>query len=99
MAQTEGASSAGGEPRRTTPEIPGYIDWVVGLIIALGGLALTIGGTVLVFVLDRELLAEGIDSGQITVVFVERDLSKAEMLEFNPRNRELGRNHYLGDSN
>jgi hypothetical protein len=62
--------------------IPGYVDWIVSLVIAIGGLGLTILGTVLVFVLDRDLLAEGIESGQITVGIVERDLTRAEMLEF-----------------
>ena len=82
MAQATDASSQGGEQETSTPWIPGYVDWIVALIIALGGLGLTIVGTVLVFVLDRDLLAEGIESGEITVVFVERDLTQAEMLEF-----------------
>lgn len=82
MAQPTGGSSQGGDQAATTLRIPGYVDWIVAVIIALGGLALTVVGSVLVFVLDRDLLAEGIDSGQITVVFVERDLTQAEMLEF-----------------
>lgn len=62
--------------------VPEYVDWLVGVIIAFGGMALFVGGTVVTFVVDRELLAEDIESGQITVVVLERDLTEAEMLEF-----------------
>ncbi|QSG04677.1 DUF5518 domain-containing protein [Halapricum desulfuricans] len=62
--------------------IPEYVDWLVGVVIALGGMALLVGGTAVRFVVDRELLAEDIESGQITVVVLERDLTEAETLEF-----------------
>lgn len=81
MTTSETASDSGVGPN-STPHIPGYVDWIVALVIAIGGLGLTIGGTVLVFVLDRDLLAKGVESGQITVGIVERDLTRAEMLEF-----------------
>ena len=75
-------SKGSGTTSAFEPPVPGYVDWVVAVIIALGGLALTIGGSVLMFVIDRSLLEEGIESGQITVGFVERDLTEAEMLDF-----------------
>ncbi|QSG07853.1 DUF5518 domain-containing protein [Halapricum desulfuricans] len=75
------ASSEPDDPVLARP-IPEYVDWLVGVVIALGGMALLVGGTAVRFVVDRELLAEDIESGQITVVVLERDLTEAETLEF-----------------
>lgn len=61
--------------------LPEYVDWIVGVIIALGGMALTVGGSAMVFVVDRGLLEAGVDSGEITVVVLERDLTEAQMLD------------------
>jgi len=65
-----------------TQPLPEYVDWLVAVAIALGGMALTVGGTAVTFVVDRDLIAEDIEAGQITVVILERDLTEAEMLEF-----------------
>ncbi|MFB6196904.1 MAG: hypothetical protein ABEI52_01370, partial [Halobacteriaceae archaeon] len=46
------------------------------------GMALVAGGSAMTFVLDRDLLARGVESGQITVVVVERELSREQMLAF-----------------
>jgi hypothetical protein len=82
MADSNGFSGSGAETAVHEPPLPEFVDWIVALIVAIGGLFLTIGGTVLFPVIDRDLLAEGIESGQITVGVVERELSEAEMLEF-----------------
>jgi len=81
MGESESAA-AGSKSRVVEPPLPRYVDWLVGLIVAIGGLALTVGGTVLLFVVDRGLIVEGIEEGRITIGFVERDLTRAEMLEF-----------------
>lgn len=82
-------TAAGGERDSATRDdlafarpLPEYVDWLVGVAIALGGMALIVGGTAVSFVVDRELLAEDIEAGQITIVILERDLTEAEMLEF-----------------
>jgi hypothetical protein len=62
--------------------LPESVDWIAAAVIALAGSVLTVGGSALTFVADRELLEEGIESGQITVIVFERDLTEAEMLEF-----------------
>lgn len=62
--------------------IPEFVDWIVVTIVAIGGLLLTIGGSVLSFVVDRGLLEEGVDSGEITVGSLQRELTRAETLEF-----------------
>ena len=82
MEEPETEAGPGSNSRAVEPPLPRYVDWLVGLIVAIGGLALTVGGTVLLFVVDRGLIEEGIESGRITVGFVERDLTRAEMLEF-----------------
>lgn len=63
-------------------DVPVYVDWLVGALIALGGLGLAVAGTALTFVVDRTLLAESIEAGRITVPPLERELTRAEMLDF-----------------
>jgi hypothetical protein len=75
-SHSERATSAFGSP------LPEYVDWIVAAVIAFGGLTLTVGGSALAFVVDRDLLEAGIQSGEITVVVVERELTEAQMLEF-----------------
>lgn len=82
MADANGYADSGADSNVFEPPLPEYVDWIVAVIVAIGGLFLTIGGTVLWPVIDRDLIADGIESGQITVGFVERELSRAEMLEF-----------------
>ncbi|QCC49539.1 DUF5518 domain-containing protein [Halobellus limi] len=76
--------SANGEdtgPSEDGPQLPEVVDWIVATIIALAGVALTVGGSALTFVVDRDLIEAGVESGQITVIIFERDLTEAEMLE------------------
>jgi len=82
MDETATATGSTQETRALEPPLPDYVDWIVGLLVALGGLALTVGGVVLLFVVDRSVLAEGVEPGRITVGFVERELTRAEMVEF-----------------
>lgn len=81
MATTESPADVDSPSQTSDSPLPAYVDWIVGAIIAFGGLALTVGGSALTFVVDRGLLAEGVESGQITIVVVERELSEAEMLD------------------
>lgn len=62
--------------------LPEFVDWIAAALVALVGLALTVGGSVLTFVVDREMLDDGVESGQITVDLLERDLTQAETVEF-----------------
>ena len=82
MTATESPNGEEVTTQATDRPLPEYVNWLVAALIALGGMALTVGGSVLTFVVDRTLLEEGIESGQITVVIVERDLTRTEMLEF-----------------
>lgn len=63
------------------PRIPEFVDWIAGVLIALSGGALAVGGSSLAFLVDREALEAGVESGEITVVVVERELTEAEALE------------------
>lgn len=75
---TEGTSAEGhlvdGRP------LPEFVDWLFGAIIALSGLLLVVGGSVLVFLVDRALLAEGIEEESITVTVGTTELTDAESL-------------------
>jgi|AntRauMinimDraft_4_1070384.scaffolds.fasta_scaffold00050_58 hypothetical protein len=73
-------TGASGRPE-TGPQLPEFVDWIAGILIALAGGALTVGGSVLAFLVDRDALEAGVESGEITVVVVERELTEAEALE------------------
>ncbi len=75
---TEGAS-AEGHPVGGRP-LPEFVDWLFGAIIALSGLLLVVGGSVLVFLVDRALLAEGIEDESVTVTVGTTELTDAESL-------------------
>jgi hypothetical protein len=62
--------------------LPEYVDWLVATLIALGGLGLAVGGSALTFVVDRSLLAEGIEGGQIALPPFEQELTRAETVDF-----------------
>lgn len=82
METTDSATSETRDDRVFARPLPEYVDWFAGVVIALGGMALFVGGTAVAFVVDRELLAEDIEAGEITIVVLQRDLTEAEMLEF-----------------
>jgi hypothetical protein len=82
---SEPSTSSHSEDRTASafdPPLPEYVDWIVAAVIAFGGLTLTVGGSALAFVVDRDLLEAGIESGEITVIVVERELTEAQMLDF-----------------
>lgn len=80
--ETAGAETRNfdGHPAADGP-LPEFVDWILGVLIALGGLLSVIGGSALVFLVDRETLAEGIEEGTITVTIFTADLTEDEMLE------------------
>lgn len=69
-----------GHPTADGP-LPEFVDWILGVLIAMGGFLSVVGGSVLVFVVDRDSLAEGIEEGTITVTIYSADLTEDEMLE------------------
>jgi len=81
--ETSESAVGGDEP---TPALghpfPEFVDWIAGFAIAVVGLALLVGGTALTFVVDREMIREDIEAGEITVIVFERELTEAQMLEF-----------------
>lgn len=68
-----------GEERdgRLSHPFPGYVDWLVAIVAALAGVALLVGGSVLVFVVDRGWLVEGARSGSVESTF----LSEADAVD------------------
>lgn len=78
---TESGESGDTNRSEVGPRLPESVEWIVGAVIALAGAALTVGGSTLAFVVDSDLLEAGVESGQVTVVIVERELTEAEMLE------------------
>lgn len=78
MATTE--SSATGQSQTLNRPVPGYVDWIAAVLIALGGLAAAAGGSALLAFVDRESLAAGVESGQLTVSTFEQELTQAETL-------------------
>lgn len=81
MGTTESPQEVETSSRTFDGPLPEYVDWIASALIAIGGLALTVGGSALTFVVDRGLLAEGIESGEVTVIVIERELTEAQMLD------------------
>lgn len=75
-------TSGNTETRTVDQALPEYVDWLVAALIALAGLGLAVGGSALTFVVDRSLLAEGIEAGRITLPPFERELTQVEALDF-----------------
>ncbi|ERG89108.1 MAG: hypothetical protein J07HX5_01260, partial [halophilic archaeon J07HX5] len=68
------SASAGGQ---SGSKLPAAVEWVLGILVALGGaLALRIG-TALGAAVDRETIADGIENGNIVI---ENDLGGGEEL-------------------
>lgn len=82
MASANPATDDDAESSAFGRDLPEFVDWTAAAVIALCGLALSVGGSALAFAVDREMLAEGVRSGEITVVVFERQLTEAEMIEF-----------------
>lgn len=61
--------------------LPLYVDWILGVIIALAGLLSVIAGTALVFVVDREAIAQGVEDGTITVTAGTAELTEPEIID------------------
>ncbi|MHB9287024.1 DUF5518 domain-containing protein [Halobacteriales archaeon Cl-PHB] len=70
------ASEDATRQRSFSHPLPGFVHWLVGALLAIGGLALLVGATALTFVVDRELIAEGVATGQ-----VESTLTDAQTVE------------------
>lgn len=57
--------------------LPEFVDWVLAVFVAIVGLGSIIGGSALAFVVDRPLLTDAIDRGDL----VSPDLTDAELLD------------------
>jgi hypothetical protein len=79
MHSTDAQNDGGGPLDGPLPE---FVDWIAAGVIALAGLALTVGGTAMTAVVDRETIAAGVESDQVDVVFFERELTEAESVDF-----------------
>lgn len=60
--------------------LPAFVDWLLGALIALGGLSLIVGGSALVVAVDRAVLAQEIEEETITVTIGTTELTDAETL-------------------
>ena len=78
--ETDQSGVSDGHPLADGP-LPEFVEWILGALIAIGGFLSLIGGSALVFVVDRDSLAEGIEEGTITVTIHTVDLTEDEMLE------------------
>lgn len=83
----EGMSSTPGEgvfledhPTTDGP-LPAFIDWILGAVIALSGVLSILVGSALAFLVDREMLAEGVEDGTITVTAGTAELTDPETVE------------------
>lgn len=68
------------DPADASP-LPSFVDWVIGAVIALGGLLSLVGGSAVVSLVGREQLAEGISEGTVTVTVFTEELTEAETLD------------------
>lgn len=61
--------------------LPAVVDWILGAIVALGGVLSIVAGAALTFGVDRALLAEGVEDGTITVTAGTAELADPEAVE------------------
>lgn len=66
---------------RTDEPLPEVIDWILGVLVVLGGLGSLVGGSALTFLVDRDLLAEAIEDEAVTVTVGTTDLTDAEAVD------------------
>lgn len=69
-----------GHPTADGP-LPEFVDWILGVVIALTGLLSIVGWSGLAFLVDRDGLAEGIEDDTVTVTLGTTELTDAEALE------------------
>lgn len=78
MSETEDASG-GVSPHPVEDPLPEFVDWILGALVALGGLLALLAGTALVTLVDRALLEESIDEEDVTAG--TNDLTQAEAVD------------------
>ena len=61
--------------------LPELLDWVLGAIVALAGLIAIVGSSALVFLVDRDVIAEGIEDDAVTVTVFTTELTDAEAVD------------------
>lgn len=82
MSVSKGSGSESESSSEFGRPFPEFVDWFAGAVIAIAGMALILGGSVLTVVVNRSLVEEEIEAGRITVIVFERELSRPEMLSF-----------------
>ncbi len=58
--------------------LPAFVEWLIGAIIALGGLLAVLGGSAMAFLVDREMIQQEIEREAMTVRLMTTELSDAE---------------------
>lgn len=56
-------------------QIPVFVDWILGTLVALGGSVSIVGGSALVFLVDQNVIAEGIEDGTVTLTVGTTELT------------------------
>lgn len=65
----------------TDEPFPAAVDWLLGAVIALGGMLALIAGSAITFFVDRDVLAEGIEDEVVTVTIGTAELTEQEQLD------------------
>ena len=61
--------------------LPELLDWVLGAIVGLAGLMAIVGSSALIFLVDRDVIAEGIEEEAVTVTVFTTELTDAEAVD------------------
>jgi len=84
MTTVNSSSTDGGtveeQPAADGP-LPEFVDWILGALIALGGLLSIVGGSALVFLVDRHHLAEAVTEETVRATVFTEQLTQAETID------------------
>lgn len=81
MSPSETAASTFEDHPARDGRFPEFIDWLLAAIIGLSGLIALVGATALLFAVDEDVMAEGVERETMTMTVFTRELTEAETLE------------------
>lgn len=81
MASSSTETADRERPGISDGRLPEFVDWLLGVVIALAGLVTLVAGSALELLVDREMLAEDIEEGTVTVTVFTTELTEAETLD------------------